>query len=130
MVRCHKNLAGINQLQCGLRKGISTADNIFIVNSLIDHSLYLNKTIYILSYYYATCFDSLWLEDCLLSLINLGVNRRILKMIYELNKKSKIIVKTPFGEADPFVSPRIVKQGTVFGSNYVVYPPVTFVMRI
>ena len=87
----------------------------FILYSLIDHSLYLNKTLFITSYDYATCFDSLWLEDCLLALKDLGVNSTIIKLVLELNKNASITVKTPFGNAPPFETQNIVKQGTVWG---------------
>ncbi len=69
------------------------------------------------SYDYATCFDSLWLEECLLSLIDLGVSSTTVQLLYELNKKATITVKTPFGDAAPFTTENIVKQGTVWGSK-------------
>ena len=49
------------------------------------------------------------------SLHNLGVNNKLLPLVYELNKKSEIRVKTPYGLTTPFTSPCIVKQGTVLG---------------
>ena len=96
---------------------MGTSDVIFVVNSLIDHSLYLNKTLYITSYDYATCFDALWLEECLLSLRKLGVSSTTIHLLYELNKTAEITVRTPFGNADPFTTENIVKQGTVWGSK-------------
>ena len=33
-----------------------------------------------------------------------------------MNQKANIIVKTPFGDTDPFISTDIVKQGTSVGS--------------
>ena len=86
---------------------MGTSDVIFVVNSLIDHSLYLNKTLYITSYDYATCFDALWLEEYLLSLMKLGVSSTTIHLLYELNKTAEITVRTPFGNADPFTDKNI-----------------------
>ena len=115
VLRSEESTRNINPLQTGSQKGKRTADNMFILYSLIDHSLYLNKTLFITSYDYATCFDSLWLEDCLLSLKDLGVNSKIIKLVLELNKNASITVKTPFGNAPSFETNNIVKQGTVWG---------------
>ena len=65
----------VNKLQAGSRKDRSTCDNVFIMNSLIDHALYLKSSLYLTFYDYATCFDILWLEDCLLSLWKIGATQ-------------------------------------------------------
>ena len=117
LVRSEKNTGKINPLQCGSTKEMSGSDNIFIMNSLIDHALYLDKTLFVTSYDYQTCFDSLWLEECLLALIKLGVDSHTVKLLYELNKEACIKVKTPFGDTKPFSMHNFVKQGTVWGSK-------------
>ena len=114
--RAENVLENINSLQCG-NKGKSLADIIFLINGLIDHALYLDRTIYMTSYDFATCFDSLWLEDCLLSLRKIGMSDRMLHLLYQLNKSATITVKTPFGDAASFTIENIVKQGTVWGSK-------------
>ncbi len=115
--RAQEVLKRINSLQSGSQQGKSGADTIFLTNGLIDHSIYLNKTLYITSYDFATCFDSLWLEDCLLGLRSLGVSNRIIHLLYEMNKEAEVTVKTPFGDAPPFNVKNIVKQGTVWGAK-------------
>ena len=115
LLRAKEGTDKINPLQTGSRTGKCTADNMFILYGLIDHSLYLNRTLFITTYDYATCFDSLWLEDCLLALKDLGVSSRIIKLVLELNKNASITVKTPCGNAPSFETQTIVKQGTVWG---------------
>ena len=61
------------------------------------------------------CFDSLWLDDCINSLYENGVKDDILDLIYRLNQKAEIVVRTPIGETDPFVVNDLVRQGTVLG---------------
>ena len=107
----------INPLQCGGRCNRSTCDCTFILRCLIDHAKYLNRTLYLTLYDYQTCFDSLWLEDCIISLWNLGINNQMLPLIYKMNESSRVIVKSPYGPTRPFNCPRIVKQGTVLGST-------------
>ena len=107
----------IDSLQCGSTKNKSPRDCIFIMNGVVDHALYLNQSLFMTSYDYATCFDSLWLQDSLLSLWDTGIQNRALSLIYELNKSASIQVNTPFGFTQPFSAPMIVKQGTVFGSK-------------
>ena len=61
------------------------------------------------------CFDSLWLEDCIDSLWDNGVKDDILSLIYNLNVKVNITIKTPFGDTQVLPLENLVKQGTVFG---------------
>ena len=110
-------LETINPLQCGGRCNRSTCDCTFILRSVIDHAKYLNRTLYLTLYDYRTCFDSLWLEDCIISLWNLGIRNQMLPLIYKMNESSKVVIKSPYGPTRPFNCPRIAKQGTVLGST-------------
>ena len=44
-----------------------------------------------------------------------GIKYDILSLVYFLNTKANIVVKSPFGETKPFICSSIVKQGTVLG---------------
>ena len=81
-------------------------DNLFIMRALISHSLYVNQPLFL---------TSLWLEDCINSLWENGVQNDNLYLIYLLNKKASITVKTPLGNASPFVIKIFVKHRTVLG---------------
>ena len=110
-------LAKVNILQAGSRTNRGPPDSLFLLNGMIDHANYLKKQLFLTFYDYSTCFDSLWLEDSMISLWNLGIRNELFAMIYKLNENSNIKVKTPFGMSDCFSSPRIVKQGSVLSSN-------------
>ena len=90
-------------------------DNLFILEGVVDHSKYLQKEIWITFYDIEKCFDSLWLEDCINSLYENGVKNDILDLIYKMNHKAEIVVKTPFGDCNPIFVENIVRQGTVLG---------------
>ena len=116
-MRIQGKLDCIESTQYGARINRSTCDNIFIINSLIDHAKYLNRTLYITLYDYSTCFDSLWLEDCMLSLWNLGIKDEFLPLIFKINNSSRVTVRTPHGYTNPFNCNNIVKQGAVLSTS-------------
>ena len=63
----------MTQFQTGGAKGKGVVDNLFILRGIIDHSVYLNKPTFVTFYDTEKCFDSLWLEDCINSLWENGV---------------------------------------------------------
>ena len=115
--RIKKQLDRVNILQAGSRTNRGPADSLFILNGMIDHAMYLKKKLYITFYDYTTCFDSLWLDDCMVSLWDIGIQSELFHLIFKLNEKTRIRIKTPYGVSDPFVCHRIVKQGSVLSSN-------------
>ena len=115
--RINPKLGNIDPLQCGGQYNKSTSDSLFLVRATIDHSKYLNRTLYLTFYDYRTCFDSLWLEDCMISLWKIGINNDMFSLIYKMNESCEAIVKTPYGNTPPFRCPQIVKQGTVLGGS-------------
>ena len=114
--RMEKGLAKVSYLQAGSRHGKSAADNLFLLRSAVDHSKYLNKPLYITTYDFRQAFDSLWLQDCILVLRRLGIDDHLLKLVYEMNRKAKVQVKTPYGLTEPVEINDIVKQGGILGS--------------
>ena len=107
----------VNLCQAGARSNRGPPDNIFIVNAVIDHYRYLGKKLHITTYDFEQAFDSLWLQDCILSLHALGVPGYILKLVYNLNKEAQISVKTPFGPTTTAVIEDIVQQGRVLAPD-------------
>ena len=53
----------------------------------------------------------------------------IFYLIYLINQRSNIIVKTPFGNTYPFLAEEIVKQGTVLGPNSITVPWIMYVRK-
>ena len=95
----------MTKFQTGGIKGKGVVDNLFI-----SHSLYVNQPLFLTVYDIENCFDSLWLEDCINSLWQNGVENDNLYLIYLLKKKASITIKTPLGNASPFVIKNFVKQ--------------------
>ena len=61
------------------------------------------------------CFNKLWLKDCLLEMYNLGYDSNMPKNLYEMNKETGIIIRTPVGKIENIQVKEVVKQGTIFG---------------
>ena len=97
------------KFQTGGVKNRGVVDNLFVLRGLIDHSNYLKKELWITFHDNEKCFDSLWLEDCINSLWWCGVDDDILYLIYLLNRKADIIVRTPFENTQPFEICNVVK---------------------
>ena len=113
--RIESNVQKIDPSQAGCRKNRSPADQTFLLRGAIDHAKYMNKPLYIVLYDYTQCFDSLWLEDCLLSLWNIGIQNEILNLIKLMNEQCNIVLKTPAGCTEEFTVENIVQQGSVTG---------------
>ena len=94
----------MTKFQTGGVKNKGVVDNLFVLKRLIDHSEYLKKESWITFYDIEKCFDSLQLEDCINSFWRGGVDDDILYLIYLLNRKVDIIVGTPFGNTQSYVT--------------------------
>ena len=114
--RIKKYTMKVNLFQ-GAQTGKSCPDNMFLLYGVRDHAMYLNASVNFTFYDYRTCFDSIWLEDSMLTLWNLGVRSKLFSLIYKMNLTAKIRIKTPYGISKTIVCPRIVKQGTVLGPD-------------
>ena len=105
----------ISEYQCGGQRGRGTIDNHIMLNAVVDNNSRIGKKTYM---YFADaykCFDRLWLKDCLVELWKAGMREREVNLIYEMNKKANIIIKTPVGNSKEITVNEIVRQGTIFG---------------
>ena len=114
-LRIDGNLQKVNILQAGSRKERGGPDNVFLLRGCIDHHLFTKQPLFVTAYDFQQAFDSLWLEDCILALNEIGVEKDMLQLIYNLNKRAHVTVQTPHGDAAQFTTEPIVKQGTVLG---------------
>ena len=94
----------MTKFQTGGVKGKGVTDNLFLMRGVIGRPKYLKQEVWFTFYDIEKCFDSLWLGDCLNSLWKNGVQNDIFYLIYLINKRSNITVKTPFGDTYPFLA--------------------------
>ena len=107
----------MSNFQNGGAKGKGVVDNLFILRALFDHVKYLNKELWLTFYDIEKCFDSLWLEDCINFLWENGVKHDTLSLIYYLNEKANVVVKTPFGDTDPLSFYEHCQAGNSIGTS-------------
>ena len=93
----------MSKFQNGGFRGKGVVDNLFLLRGLLDHAKYLGKEVWVTFYDIEKCFDSLWLQDCINSLWENGIKDDILSLVYFLNTKANIVVKSPFGKTKPFI---------------------------
>ena len=84
----------MSHFQNGGMRGKGVVDNLFILRGIIDHAMYLGKQLWITFYDIEKCFDSLYLEDCVNSLLKNGSKNDLLSLIYFLNTKAQIVMNT------------------------------------
>ena len=99
----------------GARKKKSIRNHIFILNGIINEALKKNIPLDIIIMDYKQCFDSLWLEECTNDLFDAGITDDNLALIYKMNSRNQVAVKTPFGITERKSVEKIVFQGEVFG---------------
>ena len=103
--------------QVGARKGKNIRNHIWIVNGIISDVLSSKKKkpIDIQIFDYKQCFDSLWLQECLNDLYSAGLNDDKFALLYNVNSRVNIAVKTPVGKTDRQDIRNVITQGDVFG---------------
>ena len=102
------------EMQAAGRKEGSAMDN-SIMNTIIESLSVQNLNIYMFFADAVKCFNKLWLNDCLLEMYNLSYDPNTLKILYEMNKETDIIIRTPVGNIDTIQVNEVVKQGMIFG---------------
>ena len=100
----------------GGRKNKNIRNHIFVLNSVMNDVIQNKKKcidVEILDY--KQCFDSMWMDECINDLWDAGVQDDHLALIYEINSKVDVAVKTPFGLTERKQIEKVVMQGEVYG---------------
>ncbi len=101
----------ILEVQAGFRHGYSTMDHIFSLSFIINLYLSKGKRLYCAFVDYAKAFDRISRAILWKKLISVGIEGRILKVIYNLYKDAKSCVKYGSEVSDFFPSNVGVRQG-------------------
>ena len=84
-------------MQTAGKKNESTIDNLIIINAIIEKQRQDNKNTYILYGDAEKCFDKIWLKDSLIEMQRIEYNKNDIKMLYEINKTTEIVVDSAIG---------------------------------
>ena len=100
--------------QTGGVKGKSPIDNKMVLNATIDYNNYINSETFVFFADAYKCFDKIDLKTSLIDLYEI-LGAKEAKLLYNMNKKANITIKTPVGETRPITVHEITKQGTLYG---------------
>ena len=97
--------------QAGFRKGLSTTDNLFVIQSLIDIAKSYKHKLFCAFIDFKQAFDNVWRDGLWYKVGNFGINGKCLNLIKNMynNIKSRII--TPEGNSAFFPCCKGVRQG-------------------
>lgn len=111
LTRWVENNSILTEFQAGFRKKYSTVDNIFNLTSIIHLKLAEKKKVYAFFVDFKAAFDGIPRKALIYKLYNLGVSRKIVRLIENLysNTKAAIWTGTEFSEYFDILSG--VKQG-------------------
>lgn len=101
----------INDSQAGFRTGFSTADNIFIINSLIDILRSRSKKLFCAFIDFKQAFDTVWREGLWYKLETYNINGKCLKLIRNMYDNIKSRIKNKDGTSPFFPCCNGVRQG-------------------
>ena len=101
----------ITNSQAGFRKGYSTADNIFIVNSLIEIMKASSKKLYCVFIDFRQAFDSVWRLGLWHKLISYNITGKCFRLIRSMYENIKSRVKYINGKSQFFPCTVGVRQG-------------------
>ena len=97
--------------QAGFRKGMSTADNVFILHGLISHMLNQGKKLYCAFIDFAKAFDYVVRDNLWFKLIKLGLRGNILNIIKSMYESVKSRVRFQNQISEKFSCMLGVRQG-------------------
>ena len=115
-----KLFANCNIFQSGGIPGRTTTDNLLLIRAVSDYRNYLGQDTVLVFYDFQTAFDSLWLRKCIVDYYEKGIRDEHLGVIYDMNKKCKVNIKTNNGLSEGFTLDEAVKQGTILSPSLCV----------
>jgi len=101
----------LSEFQAGFRKGYSTVDNIFCLNSISQHYLLKKKKLYALFVDFKAAFDSIVTYTLFYKLSNIGISSKMLAIIQSLYANNFALVWDGETTSEPFATETGVKQG-------------------
>ena len=86
----------------GARRQRNIRDNLFVLYATINEAIQCKKDIDVQFYDLQKCFDTMWAEETLNDLYDVGMKNEKFALISLMNEKCNVSVKTPVGETEKF----------------------------
>ena len=112
-----KIIANMTKFQIGTKNGHRAQEHLFTLKSVIALYLRLDFPIMIQLYDISKFFDRESLRDGMNAIYNCGIQGKLYRLIYNMNKDTKIKVRTAVGDSEEKVTGENIGQGTLEGAN-------------
>ena len=111
--------ANLRDANAGAIKGRNIRDISFVVNAVMNSIKRGNEeSVDICAYDAEKCFDSLWTYECINDRYESGLQNDKMSVLFAINKKAQVAIKTPHGMTSRISIPNISMQDAVWGSLF------------
>ena len=111
-----KIIENMTKFQIGTKTGHRAQEHLFTLKSIISLNLYLDLPLVTQLYDISKFFDRESLRDGMNSIYNCGIQGKLYRLIYNMNKDTKIKVRTAIGETEEKDTGENIGQGTLEGA--------------
>ena len=111
--------SGMSDSNIGGRRKMNIKNHLFIIYGVMNSVVWgEDDPIDLQIYDLLKCFDALWLEDCMIDMVDSippSSQDDKIAMVYEANKSNLVAINTAVGQTDRVEIPCIVMQGGTWG---------------
>ena len=111
-----KIIQNMSKYQLGTKPGHRAQEHLFVMRSIISLYSQGGKALIIQLYDISKSFDREMLRDCMDSLYNSGIRGKLYRLIFEMNRETRIKVRTAVGVSSEESTGEGVGQGTLDGA--------------
>jgi hypothetical protein len=111
-----KMTSNMTKFQIGTKPGHRAQEHLFVLKSVIALHLHFDKAIILSMWDVSKFFDRESLADCMNELYKSKVQGKLYRLLYEMNKNTKIRIQTPVGLTEECDTGEGVGQGTLEGA--------------
>ena len=108
----YKNMS---MFQIAGKPGHRASEHLYVLKSVFAYYQSQNKGLLVTSFDLRRFFDSEDIFDCFNEIYSSNVKGKVYRLLFEMNKNTRIIIQTPVGDTQPKNTGPIVTQGSVEG---------------
>ena len=111
-----KIMENMSKFQLGTKPGHRAQEHLFEMRSVIELYILCGKALILQLYDISNFFDREMLMDCMDALYNNGIKGKLYRLFYEMNRNTRIKVRTAVGTSSSEETGEGVGQGTLDGA--------------
>ena len=111
-----KIMENMSKFQLGTKPGHRAQEHLFVMRSVIELYILCGKALILQLYDISKFFDREMLMDCMDAMYNNGIKGKLYRLFYEMNRNTRIRVRTAVGTSSSEETGEGVGQGTLDGA--------------